>query len=57
MFSERLGVHRLMLMATFLKFVHPVTQKAIQLECSLDADFREAVQRVEQESRLMGDGM
>ncbi|MCL4107052.1 UNVERIFIED_CONTAM: hypothetical protein GTU68_050283 [Idotea baltica] len=56
MFSECLGVNRLMLMATFLKFVHPVTQKTIQLECSLDTNFQEAVRRVEQESSSLGDG-
>lgn len=46
-FAERLGIQRLMLMASFLKFSHPVTNEQVHLECELDADFRDAVERIE----------
>lgn len=56
MFAERVGIQRLMLMATFLKFVHPVTQKLVHLECQLDDEFQGALKRVERESTSMSDG-
>lgn len=46
-FNERLGIQRLMLMASFLKFSHPITKQAVHLECQLDSDFAEAIERIE----------
>lgn len=45
-FHDRLGIQRLMLMASFLKFVHPITNQPIHLECELDSDFQEAITQI-----------
>ncbi|MEP3481938.1 MAG: pseudouridine synthase [Fuerstiella sp.] len=46
-FTDQLGIQRLMLMASFLKFSHPKTNEPVHLECDIDADFQTAVKRIE----------
>lgn len=47
MFNQKLGIQRLMLMASFLKLSHPTTNEPVHLECELDADFQRALQRID----------
>lgn len=46
-FTDQLGIQRLMLMASFLKFSHPKTNEPMHLECHIDADFQTAIERIE----------
>ncbi len=52
LFRERFGIHRLLLVAKSLEFVHPKTSLAQKLESHLGFEFEEAIRRLDQETLL-----
>jgi tRNA pseudouridine65 synthase len=44
LFREKFGVHRLLLHAQSVSFIHPVTKEALVVEAPLDAVFSEVLQ-------------
>ncbi|MDQ8203385.1 pseudouridine synthase [Pelagicoccus sp. SDUM812003] len=44
---EHIGIHRLLLAATELSFLHPFSQQAIHISCPLEGSFQSALDRIQ----------
>ena len=52
LFRETFGIHRLLLVAKSLKFVHPKTGLEMKIESELGLEFEQAIRRLDQETLL-----